>query len=169
MAKEQPTYSEVERLEKATEYHRKAREAGSVRQVVRKIHRDGKGIKSFSGIPHGLAEKEWQSDIHKIWICDARKEIAECGVKFCASASDASKKRYASFLQKELKETTDVDTANARAVLTFITLFASILRYDPPTQKIRAESCLIAASLLLQLHPYFRNAQQKHGRETGGE
>ena len=120
--------SEANRLARAADYDKKARQAGNAKQVVRKIHRVGKGIKSFVGIPK-VEKEDWKKDVHKILICDVREEIAACGVQYCTTASSHSKGRYESFSLKE-SENAEGETAHARTVLTFIMLFASILRYE---------------------------------------
>ena len=131
MAKEGPVVSERDRLKAAIAYDNAAKNKATARQVVRKKDRDAKAIKSSKGIPNVLEEDDWEKDVHKILICDAKEEIASCGKAFLTSGASPDKKdKYRSIYETEKLHDVDEETAHARAVLSLIMLFSSILRYE---------------------------------------
>jgi hypothetical protein len=131
LAKEGPVVLESDRLKAAIAYDNDAKTKATARQVVRKKDRDAKAIKSSKGIPNVLEEDDWEKDVHKILICDAKEEIASCGKAFLTSGASPDKKdKYRSIYETEKLHDVDEETAHARAVLSLIMLFSSILRYE---------------------------------------
>ena len=100
--------------------------------MIRPEDRERKCVRSFDGLPSLEKSAEWETDLHRMAICNIKEMIAECGDTFLSGLeSDARKEMFRNAVTEEKKKDPYADprTWTARAVLSYIQLFSSILGY----------------------------------------
>jgi hypothetical protein len=118
--------------EVADAFDRAQQESSNAGQVIRSSDRAEKALRCFDGLPSNEKNAEWEADLHRMAICNIKGDIAKCGEDFLIGAeTDGRKKMFKAACDVESGKDPEADprTWTARAVLFFIQLFSSILRY----------------------------------------
>ena len=100
--------------------------------MIRPEDRAEKCLRSFEGLPSDEKRAEWETDLHRMAICNIKGNIAKCGDEFLVGFEpEARQEMFRKACEEEEAKDPHADplTWRARAVLFFIQLFSSILGY----------------------------------------